>query len=224
MVGVNVFVGGASVAVTEGVTVIVGVLVGVRVGLGDGLGLPPDRVPAGVVTVAVGVGVTTAALVAELCAITVSANAVAIMGNSSVGSIAASSSELPAFSIIACSVAAIAASICSGDIFAPAAEATSVESASTVAFQSTIGLGVTITSPPSSGVPGPKARLVNHMTSSRASAPINKVSLMYRRLGRVLIGAPNCVLSTDSSSPGTNSCVSSSALRAPGLSALASGS
>ncbi len=149
-VGEGVLVGGTVavlVAVTVGVEVRVGVKVwvGVRVGLAvaeaDGVVLTKGVVvvaaivPGGVGDVAEAVAVLVTAFVAVSCATTVSASEVATIGNSSVGRIVANSSGPPTSRIIACNVAAMAASTCSGDMPAPAAEATAVESAFTVASQ-----------------------------------------------------------------------------------------
>lgn len=116
-----------------------------------------------------------------------------------------------------CSVAAIAVCSCSSDMLDPAANATAVDSESTVAFQSTVGLEVCVVTPPTAAVSGLNERLISHREGRRISAPRIRIGVNFRFFGAESIN----VLSSESSSSGLYSRVASYGRLTPGLSAPA---
>ena len=80
----------------------------------------------------------------------------------------------------------------------PAANATAVESESTVAFQSTVGLEVCVAAPPTAATPGLNERLISHNEGRRISAPRIRIRANLRFSGAASIN----VLSSESSSSG----------------------
>lgn len=179
--GVAVWVGeGGSVAVGVrlGVEVLVrvGIDVGVLVEVGVGVRLlmgeelatrDASSVLAGV---AEGVREGVAVLTAVVPAVAVLVSAAAVFSTSAMGVRYAGSSEPPDSSKSTCSVAAIAVWTCSSDMPEPAAAATAVESESTVAFQSTVGLGVNVAVPPAPAAPVLNERESTHSRVSTTSA------------------------------------------------------
>ena len=192
---------GVEVGVSEGVNVIVGVLVlvGVRLGVVEGvtLGIAVavreavdviDGVTPGArvtvrdgVLVMVGVNAPLVALAAAV--LVVIESAVAVCCSCASGVPVVISGEMPASSTIACSVDAIAVCSCSSDRFAPALKDTAVESASTVAFQSIVTLGVTVAVPPPAAAGRFNALAATQNNGIRAIAPSSAATRMVRWRG-----------------------------------------
>ena len=202
-VGVGVRVGvkvrvAVGVAVRVGVAEGVAVRVGVWVALGEGVELAEGRTLVVPVTAAVGVREAVGVLVVVLNAAAVSVSAVVASSvPSSAGGRTGLSDPLDSISRT-CSVAAIAVWICSSDMLEPAANATAVESESTVAFQSTVGLGVCVAVPPTAAAPRLTERLISHREGRRISAPRIRIGTTFRFFGEASI----IVLSSESSSSG----------------------
>ena len=202
-VGVAVIVG-VRVVVAEGdavrvdVAVGVAVLVGVFVALGEGVALATGETLSVPVTVAVGVREAVGVLVDVITAEAVPVNAVVVSSvPSSVGGGTGLSDPLDSINIT-CSVAAIAVCSCSSDMLDPAANATAVESESTVAFQSTVGLEICVAAPPTAAAPKLNERLISHREGRRISAPRIRTGANLRFFS----AASTNVLSSESSSSG----------------------
>lgn len=221
-VGVAVIVG-VRVGVAEGDAVRVGVAVGVavRVGvyvaLGEGVELTSGETLSVPVIVAVCVREAVGVLVDVLTAEAVPVSAVVVPGvPTSAGGGTGLSDPLDSINST-CSVAAIAVWSCSSDMLDPAANATAVESESTVAFQSTVGLEVCVVAPPTAAALGLNERLISHREGRRISAPRIRIGANFRFFGAASIN----VLSSESSSSGLYSRVASYGRLTPGLSAPA---
>jgi len=138
------------VGVRLGVAVLVAL--GINVGVRDAVGVAEGVTPGGSVAVldAVAVGTSVSApLVALAAAVLVSIEIAVPVSWIRANGVPVVSGEIPDSSTIACSVEAIAVCSWSSERLAPALNATAVESASTVAFQSIVALAVTVVVPPS---------------------------------------------------------------------------